>query len=73
MQSFRCPLAKTGGNDRTNAITYGNNHIKIIIRNLTCNFSITFLPNLSEFPTSCLFLQFALLVNVFDMLNHICT
>ena len=71
MQSFRSPLAKTGGNDRTNAITYGNNHVKIIKRYLTSYLSVALLTNLSEFPTSCFFIQFFILINMLDMFHHI--
>jgi len=71
MQPFGSPLTETGGNDRADAITYRNNHVKIIIGYFTSYFSIALLTNLSEFPTSCFFVQFFILIDVLDMLYHI--
>ncbi len=71
MQSFCRPLAKASSNNRPNTITNRNNHVKIVIGNLTSYFSIAFLTNLSEFPTGCFFIQFFILIDVLDMLHYI--
>ena len=47
------------------------NHVKIIKRYLTSYLSVALLTNLSEFPTSCFFIQFFILINMLDMFHHI--
>ena len=63
------PSAEMNAHIAAHTVADCKDHIKVIVVALSCNFSVAFRLNCSEFPNSCRLLQFSILVDVSDMLT----
>ena len=70
-QNIVCPLTKANTLMTIYTKADGYNHIKIIVIHITCNHTIAFFSNCSEFPNSCRLHQFSLLINISNVLTNI--
>ena len=66
-QTSRRPLPKLRATKASNEKANGKNCRQTVVFDLACNLSFSFDSNYSEIPNSCLSVQFAFVVNPFQM------
>ena len=63
-----CPLAEAGADLALDAVTYGDDDIKVVILDLACDLALAFHSNCFQNGNSWIALQFAFIVYVLDVL-----
>ena len=71
MQPFRCPAAEAGGNLRLHTVSDGDNHVQIVVVNVSPYLPAALGANQQEFLVSCLRRKLAVLVYPVYMLADV--
>ena len=67
MKSLRCPPAETHSHLGLHAISEGNDHVKVIVNNLSLHLTVSFLTNRQEILDSSNRIQLPILENILNM------